>query len=235
MSIGTPCVGTQPQQTELCDPMCVRWSEINQGMPLKVFHDKSQWDPNHYPLISEPDPDVYLIKAIDLWNSGYPCGDLFELTDDLSEALVTMEYVQQPVGDCAAVATTLCFCDAESEICERVFDHSSFYSVDRKQPITMNLLNGCPNQDALREERWNNTMVHELGHVLGMGHVFNQSFPSVMGNRNNDIMVLYGHDLDMIARRHPCNCIMVNPLSNTEPLTEAHLSHSGEHCPGCAY
>lgn len=195
-----------------------------------MFHDPDQWDQSFYNQVSAPDPIVYLQAAVDLWNEAYECGELFELTTDRSEAKVTVEYIVADPDFCDFIGTALCTCDEDDDPCERQIDHSQVFSVNQPSEVNMYLLE-CAIA-GLTVNRWINVYLHELGHVLGMGHVSGLPVISIMGNSDREIVQLYDFDLEQLNSRHPCNCLIREPIIQAEPIQ---LFQTSDYCPGCRW
>lgn len=115
-----------------CTPSCTRWTSINEGQPVVYFHDTTNWNPGCYTAflpglvdLDEPDPQAYLDPAIALWQSGYPCGTLFQRTMDRAQANLIIQYG----GDNGTVVgNATCYCDADDDVCIRQVDHNQFFN-----------------------------------------------------------------------------------------------------------
>lgn len=230
------CSFVVTEANEECIPECVRWTSVNLGEPIPIYHDGSNWDPNfftHPNGPNAPDAIVYLQAAVDLWNSAYSCGDLFRITDDRSEARATVEYIDpDDPAFCEFSGTALCVCDMEGDICVRQLDHSSFFTPASPSEVKMYKL-PCI-QSTRTEVRFMNTYLHELGHVLGMGHVFNEPFQSIMGQANREVTFqLYPWDISELERRYPCDCVLNEPIVSENFMTIDDVMASSDHCPGC--
>lgn len=212
---GLPCAMGAVEPVQLCEYSCTRWTGINQGAPILYYHDTSGWDPDCYPggfntgvAIDAADPQVYLQPAIDAWQSGVPCRTLFQRTFDRSEAMLI---IQHAVGDGTIAGNATCFCDVDDDVCVRQVDHSQFFNA--AAPAVLNIFcNGAVGGGYLSVAAYINLYMHELGHILGMGHVRNQTPPvvSVMGNpaNLNSQVVLYDFDRDQLQARYPCGCLL---------------------------
>lgn len=225
-----PCLGPTPDVLPDCEPTCVRWSGINRGQPITIFHDTSGYDIDFYPNLAN-DPDIYLRAATALWEEEYPCGTLFEFVDTPSEAsLIVVHEPEIADNPCAIAGSATCFCDGQDEICERVFDHSAFFNPTRQAIMTL-FMNPCSN--AQGQVQYTNTMLHELGHILGMGHV--SGLPSIMGpsDRVNNLQ-LYPFDIEQLQNRYPCGCNVTETFAaQFQQRLDMEPDHSGTVCPGC--
>lgn len=226
---------------KFCTPMCTRWESINRGEPLKVFIDTSNWDPNHYNgvfpfsgvILNEPDPTVYNVAALDLWQLSYPCGQLYEIVDDEALAQVVVRYPYTPVGQNPILAGNAeCFCDNDNDVCVRQVDHSAQF-IAGVNPAIMNIfLRDSGGNSTLNS--WINLHAHEFGHILGMGHVYNPPITSVMGAplNQNASLVVYDHDREQMEARHPCGCTLVLESNFIVP-DSATPNLSSDFCQGC--
>ena len=214
---------------EFCTPSCTRWSQINAGEPVRIYHDTSNYDPNCRPIVNEPDPQVYLDAAIATWESGYPCGQLFEMVDDPALAQVIVVHDTNNFGEPLGTAT--CACDAEDDICVRQVDHSIVFSAANPAIVTIYCQ---PGTNFANIQQYINIWVHELGHILGMGHVYGvPNVDSIMGLSTTPTIPgeLKEFDLLQLQMRHPCDCILTQ---NFRPFYEARpINQSGGYCPVC--
>lgn len=230
-----PCLGS-PVTLQECTPMCSRWTSINLGEPIKYFHDTTNWDPNCYNAgpgqvgLNEPDPQAYLQPAIDAWQSGYPCNTLFERTFNRAEANLVIQYA---TGDGTVAGNATCFCDNDDDVCVRQVDQTAGFAGSNS---VMNIFcNSATGGGYSSLGAFINLYMHELGHVLGMGHVRNQTpaVTSVMGNpaNLNVNVVLYAFDEGQLQDRYPCNCTLSNALQAWVEPSPQHVT--SDHCPGC--
>ena len=226
-----------PSQTvtlPFCTPSCTRWSQINAGQPVTVYHDKSQYDRNCRPIVNEPDPQYYLDIALDHWNAGYSCGDLFVMVEDPALAQVMVVHDTNNFG--GPLGTATCACDAEDDVCVRQVDHSQIFSIANPAILTMYCQPGT-NFASVRQ--YLNIWIHELGHILGMGHVYNtvdsngNSVDSIMGlNLSN--LPLGTHkpfDQEQLDNRHPCGCQLTSNFM--PPIEIDELNTTSSFCPVC--
>ena len=211
-----------------CTPMCTRWAQINDGEPVRIYHDTSNYDPNCRPTINEPDPQVYLDAAIATWESGYPCGQLFEMVDDPALAQVIVVHDTNNFG--GPVGTASCACDAEDDICVRQVDHSTIFT--STNPAVMTIY--CqPGTDFATVQQYINVWVHELGHILGMGHVYNLPVDSIMGQVTTAVIPgeLKAFDLEQLQDRYPCDCVLTS--SFREFYEPRPINQTSDYCPVC--
>lgn len=224
----TPCI-INPVALAACEAQCTRWTSINQGQSVKIYHDGSNWDANYYTNINEPDPIVYLQEAIGRWNDAYECGTLFELVDDQTEASVVVSYFEENPDNACLLGSALCACEEDDDICLRTSDHSSIFSPSFQSPVRMYFSPCILNSS---ENLWINVYVHEFGHILGMGHVAGLPVTSIMGNRDRESTVLPDFDIEQLNLRHPCGCNIITPLTDFYPPVEPMVS-TADFCPGC--
>ena len=172
-------------------------------------------------------------EAVAMWEAYYPCGQLFQEVDNFADADLWIHYEPVVQQDSAILGTALCFCDDDNEICVKQTDHNEEFGFDkRKSEITLY----CAGfqQNFLTQQQWLYVMVHELGHVMGMGHVFTQDIgiQSVMGGDYVfDNGGIFPHDIAELERRYPCDCELTSPL-----VTEFHdgvLKTTKDECPVC--
>lgn len=222
-------------KAETCTPMCTRWTQVNEGDPIKVYHDKTNFDPNFYVNVAavETDPDVLLQTALDIWEEAYPCGTLFELVDDPSQAELIIQYGTSTQGPGTAWGDATCFCDNDNDVCVQQVDHSVFFT--EGNPATINMyyvsdVNGVPL--GMSYVFWLETYVHELGHILGMGHVSGLPIDSVMGNQPfHTTPQIWDWDRDQLDDRYPCGCVLTGKL--TAFIVPEKKTHTSDFCPRC--
>lgn len=230
-----PCAGFDPEAAaRLCSPECTRWSQVNAGDPIRYFHDKSGWDPTvtvNPIAFDAPDPDVYMLPGMAIWESAYPCGNLFEEQPTAATAQMIIRYLPNTPGGPSGTAS--CFCDANDDVCVRQFDHSTHYS--ESNPALLTIYQATNGRVSVNS--FSNLYTHELGHILGMGHVFGlPDVVSVMGsplNQNRDL-VLYSFDALQLRRRYPCACTITNNIVSEPPGEVPVHNQTGSFCPGCA-
>lgn len=216
-----------------CEPRCTRWSQVNRGEPILIYHDRSGWDPNFYTLINEPDPQVYLAEAAELWNSFHPCGPLFAFTDVEAQAHVVVRYLPEDPVQPNILGTALCVCDDEGDVCVNQADHSAIFFPGNPAPLNMYLASVILNAPP---ERYINTMLHELGHILGMGHVSTLPLNSVMGVNPDRFTVvqLFDFDVEQLEERNPCDCEFTTQFDREFVAPAAHFTQYAHFCPGCS-
>lgn len=240
---------------EDCIPTCTRWSKVNYSDTIKVFVDAPDYPQGAYVstqnvtalgyqgVITMDDNWValgaqqHVQVALDIWNDAYTCGNLFEMVTDISQADVVVTWIvddnlpSQGVVDCA--------CEAEGDAfpdCSVNVDHGDFFGP--ANPHNMRIYhmstNGVPNPFSWQATL--DTVVHEFGHVLGMGHNFDQSITTIMGFLTNaqrpNRGQLYDYDVDELNARYPCGCNVVEMLGNYLD-SEIVIGQSSQHCGGC--
>jgi len=223
--------GEGPRVVRECEPTCSRWASVNEGETIKLFHDPSNWDPNLFNFANAPDPIVYLQEAMQVWNDAYPCGTLFEIVDTRAEASVIVDYDDETGENVGFLGFATCFCDEDDDVCVQQVDQSAFFSPARPAELTIVKNDFFINQPP---ERLINTYLHELGHILGMGHIYGRPEQSIMGNNPNaaQSVSLYGWDLEQLDARHPCGCTIVQPQISPF-LQEVTRRKTKSFCPGC--
>lgn len=224
MTIG--CIGIV-QTLSFCTPECTRWTQVNEGEPIRVYHDKTNWDPNCRAGIDEPDPQAYLDEAIATWESGYPCGQLFEMVNDPALAQVIVVHDENNFGEPLGTAT--CACDAEDDVCVKQVDHSLTFSESSPAIVTVY----CQQGVGISLLQYVNVWIHELGHILGMGHVYGLPVNSIMGLNmaNPPTGTLRDFDLEQLQARYPCGCNLTGNLML--PDTDPVRNQTGDFCPVC--
>lgn len=213
------------QKATSCTPKCTRWQKINQGETVKLYHDTTGWDST---CVTPPvnDPNNLWLQAIDLWNQCHPCGNLFEFVDTPAEADVYIAYEPESQDVNGYVLSPLlnqgldCF---NEDIYDNLFSPAN----------PMQLRIHC-NGNSI--ERTVTTMAHELGHVLGMPHIFQHRFVhSIMGTNPDrfDTVQLFPIDKQQMAIRYPCDCPLTNLIIDSELAETPVIVDSPHSCPGC--
>lgn len=196
---------------EFCTPECSRWTGINDGNPVKIYHDwtgitinqypsvsllgdQVAWQPGFYSTLPAQNPIAYLEEAVAKWNAAYSCGTLFEFVDDPQDADVLFIYraTSPAQGEPNAVGNALCLCDTDNQItCSVNADHSTRWFPGMPAWTSINFVTpALGNLDFVSTPAAIQVMMHELGHTLGMGHSYIVPDPnggpgsvlSIMGN-----------------------------------------------------
>lgn len=219
-----------------CTPMCTRWGKVNAGEPITYFHETSTYTPGSYQgNVDDATPDAYLARAISLWEDLYGCGTLFEQVDNQGDADLHIFYVDRQDGD--PVGQALCVCDEDDEVCVKQTDHTDVFAAPSsgtglpQQTIKM-FLDFRPNADNYSENLFINIVLHELGHALGMGHVYGLGVDSVMAETDLQDVRLYDFDQEQLDARYPCDCVLQSNLTRIK-ATDLTVENSAERCPGC--
>lgn len=242
-----PCPRESVAVEQFCIPTCSRWTQINRGQPVNIWIDQSNYDPTCYPQVEAAgDQAFHLQQAINYWEAAYPCGQLFNIVDTAAEADVRMSYFQGTVEDGLPAGSASCLCEPEdtnSDQCSVNADHTvTFSTLLASLNIYCLTFGGNPNSD-WSPSYYQFIVAHELGHLLGLGHQYNQPYPSIMGNptilsgSNAFSFVIdldinnYPEDKAQLEARYPCGCTLTNEL--TSERTDLVLRQTDEICPVC--
>ena len=245
----------------LCIPECNRWSTINSGQPVKLFHDVNgitdnpydpsptiPYQPNFFPVLVGEDPEQMFLEAVNMWEEQYDCGNLFEVVDDPAAANTIIYYVETDGlnGDPSDPASAYIFVDTDETGCTRNFNLSTTYTPE--SPATQSYIRmtfhtpippGTVAQQLASRDSWIGTIVHELGHILGMGHQYNVTDNnvgpfSVMGASGAGGVPGSGlpdghiHPIDkaMLDARYPCDCNIVDTFPESDIQEDIPLGSS---------
>jgi len=159
-----------------------------------------------------------------------------------------MRYLDGTVENGDPLGSATCLCepeDAEADQCTVNADHSQVFS-NSFAFLNMYCLTSGGNPIGMSSSYFDYILSHELGHLLGLGHQYNQPYPSVMGdpiilsgtsifNATVDLDInSYPEELLHFQKRYPCGCTLTNNLRRSRDFNELTIRQTGEFCRVCA-
>ena len=230
------CAGTSISTVPQCVYNCTRWTQINRGEPVRIYHDDSTWR-QFYLNAMDADPLNYFLEAMNAWNSATSI-TLFEHVTNPALQQYTMRYVDEDPNDpCVAIGLANCLCPPEDDPCAPpIYDNSLFFAPNGPTGFLELIFVECV-KNLYSRNQIVNVIAHELGHVLSHGHVYNtldasgNPVDSLMGVKADlEVIGPTAYDIEYLLMQHPENC---TGTDSGQALSVASALHDTRNCPGC--
>ncbi len=163
------------------DSHIIRWNK--NSFPLKVYIDTMNSVPDYYKSA--------ISRALNQWDKSVDFV-AFTLAEKQSDAQISILFAPIPEN----------VCDNDSKICKFVVGYTTPKTTGRKlQKMTITIYDKNPRGEYFSDKEIYNTVLHELGHALGiMGHSYSSSDLMYQQTQNNhSIFALYREDFHYLS------------------------------------